>query len=425
MNREATTPAIHGVSSVITYITRLLQANVRLRSLRVKGEVSNLRTLSGGHLSFDLKEGNDLLACILWASNARDLPSFANGKEIVAAGYIATYRIASKYQLYVASVEPLGAGALHAQLEALKRKFRSEGLFESTRKRMIPTYARRVALISAKAKGAEDFVNTLAARAPQIDVEFIETRVQGMGAEIDIAEALDRASRRDVDLIVLARGGGTFEDLFPFNLEPVVRAIVRARHPVITAIGHTGDRHLADEVSDLSVETPSNAAQYLGGLRDSALRHVAQLRTKLEMAARRNVLDQSRPLDALLRKLQAQGQLYVHKYRERLWQLAARLDREKPDVQMRERARRFDQLASSLQACSRAILQRANHRSELLRGRLEALDPKGPLARGYAIVLLNGQVLRSASSARVGDAIEARLEHGALHARVEQALADA
>ena len=425
MNRSAAEPAVVGVGSVITYIARLVQANSRLQALRVRGEVSNLRTLQNGHLSFDLKEGNDLLACIFWAKDVRSSPAFSNGREVIASGYIATYRVASKYQLYVSAVEPTGAGALYAQLEALKKKFRAEGLFEIARKRPLPAFPQRVVLVSAKGKGAEDFVNTLAARAPQIEVEFIETRVQGVGAEIEIAEALDHAAKRNVDLIVLARGGGTFEDLFPFNLEPVVRAIVRARHPVLTAIGHTGDRHLADEVADLSVETPSNAAQYLGGLRDEALLNVARLKKDLALAARQSVLGHVGRCDGLIRELRAQSQLYVRKRRERLWQIQARLDRQKPESQMRERLRRFDRLAAALQTSTSAIIGRTQHRMELLAERLNALNPQAPLSRGYAIVLLDGKVLRAASLAKAGDPIEARLEHGALHARVERAVADA
>ena len=425
MSTAAPAQSVYGVSAVVTYITRLLQVNSRLKAIHVRGEVSNLRMLQNGHLSFDLKEGQDILACILWASNVRDSSALENGQEIIAGGYIATYRIASKYQLIVSTTELAGAGALFAKLQALKRKFQSEGLFEATRKRPMPPYPTRVALVSAKGKGAEDFVNTLRVRAPQVRVEFIETRVQGTGAEVDIADALDRASRLDVDLIVLARGGGTFEDLFPFNLEAVVRAIVRSRHPVVTAIGHTGDRHLSDDVADLSVETPSNAAQYLGGLRDNALSRVGQLSNALARAAKENVLQHARRYDSLVNRLRSQSEVYVRKQRERLWQLQEKLDRRKPERQMRERARVFDQLSATLHSNTSAIMQRARHKLELLVGRLDLLDPKAPLSRGYAIVLLDGKVLRRASSAKSGDEIEARLQHGAVHARVERSVSDA
>jgi len=416
---------IYGVSRVVTYIDKLLRANKRLQSVRVQGEVSNLRTLKGGHFSFDLKEGTDLLACIIWSSNAQGLPSFENGAEIIARGDVVAYRIASKYQLYVVALELSGVGQLYAQLEALKRRFRSEGLFEAARKRAIPRFPRRVVLVSARGKGAEDFVTTMSARAPHIKIEFIESRVQGSGAEIDVAEAIDRASRMPVDLIVLARGGGTFEDLFPFNLEPVVRAIVRAEHPVLTAIGHTGDRHLADDVADFSVETPSNAAQYLGSLRDAALRTVGQLGAGLTSAVQRNILERVRQLDALTRELRRCSDSPLRMPRERLWRMQDRLNRQSPASRVFERVRRFEQVRTSLHASARTALQRAKHRTEIAHHRLDALSPQAPLARGYAIVSLNGRVLRDASLARAGELVEARLQHGALQARVERTIADA
>jgi exodeoxyribonuclease VII large subunit len=425
VNPPAAASEVYGVSRVVTYINRLLQANHRLKALRVRGEVSNLRTLAGGHQSFDLKEGADVLACILWASSVAHVPSFENGQEVIASGYIASYRVASKYQLYVAALELAGAGALYAQLELLKRKFRGEGLFEPSRKRPIPPFPKRLALISAQAKGAEDFVTALSARAPHIGIDFIETRVQGVGAEIDIAAALDRASRLPVEVIVLARGGGSFEDLFPFNLEPVVRAIVRAKHPVLTAIGHTGDRHLADDVADLSVETPSNAAHYFISLRDSALAKLARLQNDLARTAQRRVLEAVRQFDAVVGRLRALSQVSASKRRELLWRIAGRLDRQKPESRVRERARRFDQVASSLHGAARSVLQRAKHRAEIAGHRLEALNPQAPLARGYAIVTLDGKVLRDAALARAGELVEARLQRGTLEARVERAVADA
>src|SRR5581483_10707844 len=153
----------------------------------------------------------------------------------------------SQYQLIVKSIELSGIGILYAQFEALKKRFREEGLCEPQRKRPLPEFPRRIAVVSARgSKAIEDFLQTIARRAPFIEIEFIETLLQGDGAEIEIGAAIDRASRLDVDVIVVTRGGGSYEDLFPFNREPVVRAIIRSKHPVISAVGHTDDVHLSD-----------------------------------------------------------------------------------------------------------------------------------------------------------------------------------
>jgi exodeoxyribonuclease VII large subunit len=150
----------------------------------------------------------------------------------------------------------------------------------------MPAFPRRIALISARGKGAEDFLTTMERRAPHIRIDFIETLVQGKDAPVEIAKALDRASALPVDAIVLARGGGSYEELFAFNEEPVVRAIVRAKHAVLTAIAHTANLHLADAVADKVVETPSNGAQYFGEIRDAYERRLELLLSRLDRALR-------------------------------------------------------------------------------------------------------------------------------------------
>ncbi|MBV9272154.1 MAG: exodeoxyribonuclease VII large subunit, partial [Candidatus Eremiobacteraeota bacterium] len=185
-------PRVEGVSRVVNYIQRIIAENKTLATLRVRGEVSELNRSPAGHLYFNLKENADILKCIVWASNAEDLAPFKNGDEVIVAGEFGTYAQRSVYQLYVAELEHTGIGKLYAQFEALKEKFRREGLFESARKRPMPSFPQRIALVSAAGKGAEDFLKTIGKRAPQITVEFVETRVQGDGAEIEIADAIDR-----------------------------------------------------------------------------------------------------------------------------------------------------------------------------------------------------------------------------------------
>ncbi len=207
----------------------------------------------------------------------RSFPPFKDGDEVICGGEYNTYAPRSQYQLVVKSLELTGEGVLFAQFEALKERFRAEGLFEKSRKRRMPPFPRRIAVISSlESRGVGDFLKTIANRAPFIEITFIETLLQGKGAEMEIGEAIDRASKLDVDLIVLTRGGGSYEDLFPFNREPVVRAIVRAKHPVLSAVGHEQDVHMSDYVADWTCETPSNAAQYFGQIADDFISSVAQ-----------------------------------------------------------------------------------------------------------------------------------------------------
>lgn len=437
------TPRIEGVSRVVNYIGKLLRQNKTLQMLAVRGEVSNLRKFDTGRLYFDLKEGRDILACVAWESRATAMPVFKNGDEIVASGDFGIYGDQSKYQLVVNSVQLSGVGNLHAQIEALKERFRLEGLFETARKRPMPAFPLHVALLSARGKGAEDFFETASRRAPQLRITFVETRVQGFGAEIEIAEAIDRASQLDVDAIVLARGGGSFEDRFPFNLEPVVRAIVRSRHPVLTAIGHTGDHHLADEVADVYAETPSNAAQYFGAIRDRYVTLLQRLQQALSHNARSVQIKKYQHADVAREALQRAAHTFTNKRRQTLMLLERRLDAQTPVMRIAERSKRLERAMARLGAAGDPLVGRrrdalgslvkrlensrtralmpARNRFQLVQGRLAARDPQADLRKGYAILTnADGKLVRSASEIAVGESIHAQLEHGTLSARVER-----
>ena len=436
------TPRIEGVSRVVNYIGRVLRANKQLQSLAVRGEVSNLRKVAGGRLYFDLKEGRDVLACVVWENRAVSLPPFKNGDELIASGDFGIFSDHSKYQLVVHAVQLSGIGNLHAQIEALRLKFRAEGLFEASRKRPMPAFPTRVALVSAAGKGKEDFFETAGRRAPQIAITFVETRVQGFGAEVDIAEALDRASRLPVDVIVLARGGGSFEDRFPFNLEPVVRAIVRSSVPVLTAIGHTGDRHLADDVGDKYAETPSNAAQYFGELRDGCIAQLARLEGALDQAFGSSFLSRYQQKDALMAALRSAAERFPSRRREALVALERRLDAKNPLSALQERRTNFERLIARLDASGSGVIARTNeryvqlatrfaalpasffvrpkHHIELLSQQLAACDPHLPLSRGYAILQQHGHVVTDVSQVAMGSQIDATLATGTIAARVER-----
>ncbi len=431
---------VQGVSRVVDYIRRLISQNKTLAGIRVRGEVSGLSN-SGGRLYFDLKENTDILKCVVWASDAPKLPPFKDGDEVICGGDYGTFALRSQYQMFVKSVELTGIGALYAQFEALKERFRKEGLFEQDRKRPLPVFPRRIALVSARGKGAEDFMATIAKRAPFVEVKFVETRVQGDGAQIDIGEAIDKASKMDVDLIVLTRGGGSYEDLFPFNLEPVVRAIVRARHPVISAIGHTGDVHVSDFVADYTCETPSNAAQYFGEIGDRFLGRVQRAQTHLERSIRTIVANAAQRFDSAGRDLRHAAQVYVPAKHHQLHSLERRLNAQTPQQRLAQRFARLTELRSQLAASARyyagpradrlsrlresfvrlqtSVLHPYRDRLRHLDTRLSGLDPEALLARGYAIVTLGGKAVLDAAAVPEGARIEARLQHGKLIARVE------
>ena len=253
--------------------------------LGISGEVSEWMPRQNG-VYFTLKDADAVLQCFAYHNRAIKFPDLALGSAIVAFGSMRVAQWRSRYELLVDSVQLTGIGELYRQYQALKDRFRELGFFEPERKLPIPAFPRIVALVSARGKGAEDFLATLQDRAPQVRVRFVETRVQGVGADVEIAEKLDQAAALGADVIVLARGGGSYEDLFSFNREPVVRAIERSRTPVITGIGHTADRHLADDVADFVCETPSNAAQFIASLWQRGGEKLARLTTQLRREMR-------------------------------------------------------------------------------------------------------------------------------------------
>lgn len=435
-------PRVEGVSRVVAYLGKIIAQNKTLAGLRVRGEISGLNRHHSGRMYFDLKERTDILKCVVWASAALKLPSIKDGDEVIVAGEFGTFAQRSQYQLFVNAVELTGIGNLYAQFEALKDAFRREGLFELERKRPMPVFPTRIALVSANGKGAEDFLTTLAIRAPHIAVTFVETRMQGDGAQIDVADAIDRAARLDVDVIVLTRGGGSYEDLFAFNLEPVVRAILRSKRPLLSAIGHTGDVHLSDLVADVACETPSNAAQYFGQIRDAFMRRVGILDTQIVQLIRARIATRTQGLDHANDVVGRLARSIVQDRRRLIVALEGRLDKQTPVMRIVARSQRLAAASSDLGSLAKHLLAprrerfaAAAERFARVRGRaldelrarltltgtkLTAADPRAPLARGYAIVTTNGRPLRDVADVSVGDFIHAQLQRGTLGARVER-----
>ena len=385
----------------------------------VSGEISQWNPRANG-VYFTIKDANAVLECFAYANRAQRFPKVAMGTAVVAYGSVRIQERRSRYELLVDDLQLTGIGELYQRYEALKEQFRKEGLFETSRKRAVPRFPRTVVLVSAKGKGAEDFQKVLRERAPHVKVEFVETRVQGVGAEVEIAEAMDRAARIAADAIVLARGGGSYEDLFAFNLEPVVRAIVRSPIPVITGIGHTGDHHLADDVADFACETPSNAAQLIANQWQQGNERLARLTRDLDREIRDVLRRAGDRVDLVGDNLATGWERGAGAKRERLLRLERRLNEYTPLAAQARRTQRFTEIRARLSPAWERYSQRLSHRLEVLQTTLRSVDPNALLDRGYALIVRDGTVIRSAREVNVGDRIEARLAHGSLHARVEE-----
>jgi len=440
MNENVTEPLIVSVGEFATRLKGVFRLVKPFARIGVSGEISELRPGAYG-VAFTLKDANAVLKCFAFSKAAGAFPKLENGFAVTAIGSVEVQEKYSQYQLLVTEVRLTGQGELHQKYLALKQQFRDEGLFEPTRKKPVPVFPLHVTLISARqGKGAEDFARAMRENVPFVRVTSVETRVQGDGAEIDIAEAIDNAGRTGADLIVLARGGGSYEDLFPFNLEPVVRAIARAKVPLMTAIGHTDDHHLADDVADLAFGTPSLAAEAIvknwAAGRERLSRAVGKMTREIRAIGSQAVQRAQSTNEGLERALPH----YLDRRRQLVAQKDKALVERSPQRRVGEMRRGFSSATAKLDGgIGRVIDARKNEiarRAERLRtvrivpekktllerliARLEVQSPEGPLERGYAIVTFNGEPLRDTKDVEPGAEIAARLWHGSIVARVEK-----
>lgn len=389
------------VSEVTERVKALLESDEELADVRVAGEISNLSRPASGHVYFTLKDAGAQIRCVMWRSAAvrlRRLP--ANGDAVIARGHISVYERDGQYQLYVDSLAAAGLGDLYQEFERLKAKLEAEGLFDAARKRPLPAFPRVLGVVTSPTGAAfQDILNVLRRRFPLIEVVLAPALVQGDEAPPQIAQAIqtlnDPALRCDV--ILVARGGGSLEELWAFNDERVARAIAGSRVPVVSGVGHEVDFTLADFAADVRAPTPSAAAEIITPDIVELRQSVDALSAELNEAMQARIDAARADLETLrraLRMLSPLGQLT--RSREQVQALRARLD---------------------AAVTSRLGLWRAQ--LDGLRGRLQAVGPEATLARGYAIVQRDrdGAVVRSAGDVAAGDALTVRVADGAFGAR--------
>ncbi len=390
------------VSEVAQRLHEVLTGDTGLADITMQGEISNYTRATSGHLYFSIKDPGACIRCVMWRRQAAQLPRFPReGEAIYAFGSFDLYPARGDVQFYVEELEYIGAGLLFQQFQALKERLDREGLFAPERKRSLPRFPRRIGLVTSR-EGAvlHDMLHILERRYPLPEIFLVPATVQGDGAPPQIVAALARLQRvQDLDLIILARGGGSFEDLFCFNDERVARAIVASRVPVISGVGHETDFTIADFCADLRAPTPTAAAQFCTPDQN-------ELRADILLAGRR--LGQA-----------ARG-VFEGGHRRVRADLVA-LDRVSPQRQIAARRQQVDELshAAAAHLRRRVALQREQLRGA--RRHLEALNPNATLGRGYAIVRKKpaGQVVTRQSQVGHGDMVEVRVTDGEFDARVE------
>jgi exodeoxyribonuclease VII large subunit len=432
----------------VSELTRAVKDTLegRFGGLWVEGEVSNLRVHSSGHVYFTLKDEEAQVRAVLFRGRVRRLRfEPADGLHVLAFGRLDVYAVRGEYQLVCEVLEPKGLGALQLAFEQLKARLAAEGLFDPARKRPLPAVPRRVGLITSPTGAAvRDFLRIVTRRFAGLQVLVCPVRVQGDTAASEIAEALATLNRLGgLDVIVLARGGGSLEDLWAFNEEAVARAIAESKVPVVSAVGHETDITIADFVADLRAPTPSAAAELVVREKTELVRQLVALRARLGRAMgqragrladrladfrRRRVLtDPGRPLRDWARRVDDLGTRlggamarYDARARERLGRAARALRPALLAAPVRHQRRLAGQLGGRIERGIRSDTARRRHAVEALAARLDGLSPLACLARGYAIAALpSGEVLIRASRVRAGERVTVRLHEGSLGCRVE------
>lgn len=395
-------PKIFTVGQINRYIRNLLENDFILSSLLVKGEISNFKAHSSGHLYFTLKDASGALSCVMFRQDAAGLPfEPENGMQVVVYGHVSLYEKTGQYQLYAEFMEPLGIGALQVAFEQLKEKLAAEGLFDGDFKREIPKNPSCIAVITSPTGAAvRDILQIVKRRDPNVKVAIFPTLVQGEQAAADIVRSLKLVNEwGKADVIILGRGGGSMEDLWCFNDENVARAVFASEIPVISAVGHETDFTITDFVADMRAPTPSAAAE----LATTPLVERREAFHRLELRLERDV---SALLTSCRRRLDLlKSRPVMERPLERIYRTM---------MDMEETQQRLDKEMTN------RLIQRAE-RWQYLTNRLEAASPLAVMSRGYVMaVTSSGKLLTSVKQAEVGDRVTLHLQDGKIETTVRE-----
>ncbi len=387
------------VSQLNEYVRRMFQMDPMLRAIELKGEISNLKFHQSGALFFTMKDENASISCVMYSGDVDGLQAMPfEGMRAVASGSVALYVRGGQCQFVVKRMRAQGVGVLYERLQMLKEKLGREGLFEPERKRALPPYPDTIGVVSSPTGAViHDILNVSLRRNPDTHILLCPVRVQGIGADEEVVEAIHLLERLEhVSVIIVARGGGSMEDLWTFNEERVVRAVAMCKKPIVSAVGHETDVTLCDLAADLRAPTPSAAAECVVPVRNEMLNKIEIMRRQMQESARNAVAERQNALKLAQIKLSANHPSLTIRRQEE--QLAQRMD-------------------ALLRAAERQIQNRQT-RLETQTAALELLSPYAALKRGYAIVQNAGRAISKAGGLCVGDKVTVRFADGVIHAEV-------
>ncbi|NLY67735.1 MAG: exodeoxyribonuclease VII large subunit [Tissierellia bacterium] len=388
------------VSEVNQYIKRLLSSDWILSNLKVEGEISNFKYHYSGHIYFSLKDEKGKIKCVMFRSYAENLDiNIQDGDKVIVTGYISVYEKEGNYQLYATNIEKSGLGELYIAFEKLKAKLESEGLFDPINKKQLPAFPRKIGIVTSSTGAAiRDIITVIKRRFPIVDILIYPALVQGVYAVDSICQGLNYLNgREDIDLIIVGRGGGSFEELFSFNDEKIARTIFSLEKPVVSAVGHETDFTIADFVADLRAPTPSAAAEMVTPERSKLLEQLEENLDRLIMAMRSIVDNNKSKMDLIFSELRYNS----------------------PINRVRDMMQQQDNLFKRLVLAINYTLRSKRDTLDNLYNSLSYLNPLYCLERGYGILMdSDGNIITSIDSLDKNEEFNIMLKDGIVKAKV-------
>lgn len=389
---------ILSVTQINRYISFKFKDDKKLSGVMIKGEISNFTAHRSGHFYFTLKDKESSIKAVMFKSHAVNVKFMPeNGMNVIAMGNISVFERDGIYQVYVTDIVPDGIGSVYVSSEQLKAKLQKEGIFDQSAKRPIPQMPVKIGVVTSKTGAAlQDIINILSRRYPIGELVLVPALVQGEGAADSISKALIQAGKFDCDVIILARGGGSLEDLTPFNTEKVAYAVYNSSVPIISAVGHETDVTIADLAADLRAPTPSAAAEVVSVSKEQLNGNLNYYNEKLKNLIR----------------------IKLNNAEASLERLTERLIRFSPQFKIENNIRKFDDLQKRLDFAFIKIISDYENKYISRISQMEALSPIKVLKRGYSLIYKNSNIISNISKLECGDIIEIKMSDGTVKAKI-------
>lgn len=409
------------VTQLTRYIKYKIDQDEHLNTVFLKGEISNFKAHTRGHFYFTLKDENSRINAIMFSSSASKIKfKPEDGMKVLVTGKVSVYEATGNYQIYVNEMIEDGVGNLYVAFEQLKKKLEAEGLFQPTFKKPIPKIPRRIGIVTASTGAAiRDIVSTISRRWPLAETILFPCLVQGAEAKESIVRQIERANQYDLDVLIVGRGGGSIEDLWPFNEEIVARAIFASTIPIISAVGHEVDFTIADFVADLRAPTPTGAAEMAVPNKSDVLNYLMQLKIRAQKSYMAMLESKKERLQHLTSRYIFQNPISMYQAKEQQLDQALELLRHSMQTLVLRKQERMNRSFALLPLRMETVLERCQHRYQKLVSKLEVLNPLLTLKRGYTIVKKEDIAIDSSQKLKKEDSISIEFRDGIVDAIVK------